>query len=370
MQKLQKVAHPTSVNEIYLYKSPTAFEEGVARITATSNFSVFDVGRMEPTFPLDNSTIVLMGGVNFELLHEEGIKTHYLGLEDKNGELVSAMECIARGIAPWSMRVWFLNRIDPKFRDDAWDYSMFKNPTFRHYVLPVECISRNEINKNSSVWDLIEMGILTLQDLGLPSNFQLGDEIPEHLKPLLTYTTKYEPYDRPLTPKQAQELLHLSDTEFAHMNGVTTKCSRIITAYGESRGFRRPDGKIEQSKERVLDRVGTPHEDRLIHVKTEFGISKQRIRDKIRKDNPRWYEDQARAKRRAVDEGKPDFRDLMDKEIELTLPPPAFFRAFNRLTRAGASLWANKKMYRIYDRYQESLNDNVCRAVEAFRKVQ
>ena len=140
-----------------------------------------------------------------------------------------------------------------------------------------------------------------------------------------------------------------------------------MTEYAKSRGFTRVDGKIEyitfnenNLQEIVLgDAVCTWHEDRLL-TPQGLGISKQRIRDKVKKINPLWYEEIQKSKLRAKKEGIDDFRKLM--KLEYTSPEPEFFEKLNNLFRASTNPWVDNKYYNIYENKNE-------RAVEEFSKV-
>ena len=65
--------HKTSVKTISIIKEPSATELGLADFKFNPVFSVFDVGTIVPPIPLDNTTIAIMAGYNFELLQKEGV---------------------------------------------------------------------------------------------------------------------------------------------------------------------------------------------------------------------------------------------------------------------------------------------------------
>ena len=371
MKYIRVVGHPTSVKKISLLKEPTAEKFGVADADAQPVFSVFDIGRTAPSFPLNNSAIVVMAAFNFGILKMRGINSHCIGLVNEHGKVISVEDCLNGKYPPSTiLRIKYLNRINPVFIEGhGWDYSMFRSPAFRHYVYPIEFISRNELPPESSVWKDVKKGFFTFADLGLPNDFEIGDKVPSELQPILTYSTKYEPDDRTLTPKQAQELMGVSDEEFTRVNQVTREASILMTDYASSRGFERLDGKVEQSPQFLVDAVCTWHEDRLVHKGTGMGISKQRIRNKIKKTNPEWCAEIDRAKDAAKEKGVDDFRKLMDPNIKYVSPPPEFFMAFNTLTEAGTNQWIGRKIYPVYTDKDESLEDNLCRAVEDFQKV-
>src|SRR5207237_5787394 len=110
------------------------------------------------------------------------------------------------------------------------------------------------------------------------------------------------------------------------------------------KGVEREDGKVEYvtlDHRRAVDVLGdavtTLHEDRLILDGTD--ITKQAIRDAVRRSSPAWVAEIDRAKSAARAQGVPDFRTLMDPAIRCTLPPAEFFHRYNALARASANHW-------------------------------
>jgi phosphoribosylaminoimidazole-succinocarboxamide synthase len=372
---VDRVEHGTSVKTIDIIRRPTPTHFGVSDFSYRPVFSVFDYGTIEPPVPLDNSTVCLMQAFNFELLARQDLDNHSLGLVTPNGELISAREAIRRRVAPTITRVQFVNRIMPTHHGGRWDYSMFRSPADNNHVHPIEFISRNELPESSSVWGRIERGELELVDLGLPADFRTGDPVPDHLKPILDYSTKFEPEDRYLSPEQARDILGIDQRRFDEINDMTRHASKVMTDYAASRGFARLDGKVEyitfveEEQFDVLgDAVCTWHEDRLL-TPQGVEISKQRIRDKVKQVNPRWYAEVERAKQQARDEGRPNFRMLMDSSIEYTSPEPEFFDAINNLFRAGTNQWVDARVYDVYLDQDNSMGDDLERAVEEFQEV-
>lgn len=372
---IRTIDHATSVKKISILKEPGNDLPGLADFKANPVFSVFDYGTIQPAIPLDNSTITLMAAYNFELLREKGIESHYQGLVCPNGEVISAKEAIRRKTAPDTIRVQFVNRLLPEFDDEkgVWDYSAFHNGEVQCYVHPLELISRNGLPEASSVWKRVKKGDISMSDLGLPEEFQPGDTVPEELIPILDYSTKFEPDDRYLSPEEARQIAGLSPERFDGLNDTTRKASMIMTEYADSRGFSRADGKVEQITyfedgkpvDVLGDAVCTWHEDRLtIHG---IGISKQRIRNKVKALNQEWYEDIQRAKEEAKSKGLPSFKNLLDKSIKYNSPSAEFFEAVNNLFRAGTNQWIGEKVYDVHA--GDSIEDALERAVEDFNKI-
>ena len=366
MKYLETIEKETSVKSLGIIEK-AGEKLGIADFTYRPVFSVFDYGTIEPPVELDNSTVCLMQGYNFEILKDEGLPTHYLGLVDEEGKTSSARDMIKRGIAPWTTRVRFGERRMPTFGDGQWDYSMFGDSG--NYILPIEFISRNSLT--DKVWKRIYDGEVTLEELGLPNDFKKGDSIPIDDQPILDYSTKFEPDDRYLRPEVTQKMLGISEDQFEFIKGLTRKASQIMTMYAAHRGFVREDGKVEFVREgddfMFADSVCTWHEDRLKYG--NIGISKQRIRDKIVQLNPEWYAEIQNCKKRAKKEGVEDFRTLMDPAIKYTSPSVDFFHAINRLFQAGTNQWINAKVYDPYPGRDDSLEDSLQRAIEDFERM-
>jgi phosphoribosylaminoimidazole-succinocarboxamide synthase len=343
---LEKIAHPTSVKTIYVVQRPTAHAPGVADFRFNPVFSVFDYGTLQPPVPLDNSTIALMAAFNFERLRDEGVPSHYLGMVHE-GELLSAREAIRQGVAPDTLRVQLVNRLGPRHTETGWDYSVFQNPPSRHFVVPVEFISRVAMPASSSVWKRVARGEITLADLGLPEGVKPGDALPRHV---LDYSTKYEPEDRYLRSEEARACSGFSRERWARIDRMTRQASEIMTAYAAAKGISRADGKVEyvtldtdREQDVLGDAVTTLHEDRLLL--DGMDVTKQTIRDAIRRSSPAWADEIDRAKRAAREQGVADFRTLMDPAIPYVSPPAQFFNRYNALARAVVNHWVDAAVY-------------------------
>jgi phosphoribosylaminoimidazole-succinocarboxamide synthase len=343
---VDRIHHPTSVKTIFIVQRPTETEPGIADFRFNPVFSVFDYGTLQPPVPLDNSTIALMAAYNFERLREAGIESHYLGMVE-DGELISAATAIRQGVAPDTLRVRLVTRLLPTHTVAGWEYSTFHEPPSNHFVVPIEFISRVKIGANSSVWKRVARGEISLTDLGLPPDIQPGDPLPQHA---LDYSTKYEPEDRYVSAEEARQITGFSPERWAKINRTTAEASRLMTELAQSRGVQREDGKVEyvtldnRAEQDVLgDAVTTLHEDRLILDGTD--ITKQAIRDAVKRCSPEWAAEIERAKTEARRESVADFRTLMDPAIRYVSPPAAFFERYNAMARAFVNHWVGSAVY-------------------------
>ncbi len=374
MKYCRRVENDTSVKTIGVIQEPTARNPGIADFTYRPVFSVFDYGTIQSPVPLDNSTVCLMAGFNFEVLKEAGIESHYQGLVKTNGKIIEARRAAERRYAPVTMRVQFVNRVKPEFVNGNWNYKNFQARTETNYVQPIEFMTRNALPASSSVWKRIAKGELVLEDFGLPASFQKGDAVPQSLRPLLDYSTKFESEDRYLKPEEARALMHIDEIRFKHLNDTTRKASNVMTDYAADRGFVREDGKVEyianlneegKAQDILGDVVCTWHEDRLTWK--EFAVSKQLIRDEIKRKSPEWSSEIERAKKQAKNEHHSDFRRLMNPSVQYISPSADFFTAVNTLFQAATNQWVNSRVYPVFT--SDSLEHAVDRAVEGLQKV-
>jgi phosphoribosylaminoimidazole-succinocarboxamide synthase len=334
------------VKTIFVVKRPTETEPGIADFRFNPVFSVFDFGTLQPPVPLDNSTIALMAAYNFERLREAGIESHYVAMVYE-GEAIPAAEAIRRRVAPDTLRVRLVNRLLPSHTPGGWDYSVFHAPPSSHFVVPIEFISRVKIGANSSVWKRVARGEVSLTELGLPADIQPGDPLPRHA---LDFSTKYEPEDRYVSAEGAREITGFAPERWAKINRTTAEVSRLMTELAQSRGVQREDGKVEyvtldhpDSVDVLGDAVTTLHEDRLILDGTD--ITKQAIRNAVKRCSPEWAAEIDRAKTEARRQGIADFRTLMDPTVRYVSPPVAFFERYNALARAFVNHWVGAAVY-------------------------
>ena len=123
-----------------------------------------------------------------------------------------------------------------------------------------------------------------------------------------------------------------------------------MTEYARSKGVEREDGKVEfvtldhgAGRDVLGDAVTTLHEDRLILDGTD--ITKQAIRDAVKRSSPEWFAAVERAKAEARQRGVADFRTLIDPDTHYVSPPAEFFERYNALARAFVNHWVGAAVY-------------------------
>jgi len=78
-----------SVKDLEVVKKPTKTRMGVGRFHFSDRYSVFDWGEMPDHIEGKGAALCLMGAYCFERLEEKGIRTHYRGLVDEKGKVIS-----------------------------------------------------------------------------------------------------------------------------------------------------------------------------------------------------------------------------------------------------------------------------------------
>lgn len=342
----QVLSKDTSVKEIGVLDHPTPTGNGISDFTFRKVYSVFDWGvmPMPEGKEVDNTTIVLMAALNFEMFEREGIKTHYLGMVDENGDLITFEDAKRLGKTPSIIRIKYVNRLPVPFKDGKYDYSVFQNPPANNYIHPLEYIFRNKLGKDASVWERIKKGNVSLSDFGLPETLNPGDPLPF---PVLDYSTKFEKGDRYLKPEEARILAGLSKDRFGRVNERIHMANKLLTNYALSLGFDHEDGKVELVRigdfDLIGDVAGTWHEDRYLYGPDGMKISKQPYRDMNKILNPEWACEIEIKKKEAIQRGIEDWKSLMTTKPDPL--PPEFFDVMNNLFRAGTNHYTQHTFY-------------------------
>jgi phosphoribosylaminoimidazole-succinocarboxamide synthase len=153
-----------SVKDLEIIEKPTADTMGVGSFHFSDRYSVFDWGEMPDHIDRKGAALCLMGAYCFEKLAETGVKTHYRGLVDEIGRLVTFKELHQPSSI---MEVNLVNVYKPDTRmvqgKVTYDYSMY-TPSMNNCLIPLEIIYRNGLPEGSSVFKRLEQGKITLKD--------------------------------------------------------------------------------------------------------------------------------------------------------------------------------------------------------------
>jgi len=180
-----------SVKDLKIIVKPAPNKMGVGIFHFSDRYSVFDWGEMPDHIDGKGAALCLMGAYCFEQLESEGVETHYRGLVDKNGEVVTFKDLEA----PTSnMEVKLVNVYKPEIGDVegkvVYDYSCY-TPNLKNCLIPLEVIYRNGLPEGSSVFKRLAQRKVTIKDLGLDHHPLPGERFtkpsaPNSKKPTVT----------------------------------------------------------------------------------------------------------------------------------------------------------------------------------------
>jgi phosphoribosylamine--glycine ligase len=275
-----------------IYNSET---EGELIFTYSDRYSIFDWGEMPDAIENKGRALAAMARLFFKHL---GVTSHFL--RDEIGA---------------DMRVKKVDVLRPRPANGHFDYSDYqKKPV--DTLVPLEIIFRFGAPEGSSFltknWDTS-----ALSAYGLESAPVKGERFP---RPIVEFTTKLEPGDRPLSRQEAQQISGLNDTEFASLQLFTTDIAHRLLKIFAIAGVELWDGKIEVAtiagsvtpdrQFMLVDSIG-PDELRLSY--DGYELSKECLRAHYRESS--WYKELSRAK--SVDPKK--FKDHC-KQVPEKLP--------------------------------------------------
>jgi phosphoribosylaminoimidazole-succinocarboxamide synthase len=330
-----------SVKDLEVIKKPTKAKMGIGRFHFSDRYSVFDWGEMPDHIEGKGAALCLMGAYCFERLEEEGIRTHYRGLVDREGRLIYFDELDEPTNV---MEFHLVNVYRPKaYLENGklkYDYSIY-TPTLKNFLIPLEIIYRNSLPEGSSVFKRLEQGLVTLEDLGLDHYPKVGEKLA---KPILDVSTKFEESDRYLTWREAQKLTGLTDSELEEIKEVLLKVDGIITKIVAKANLVNEDGKIElafdeKRKLMVADVVGTLDECRFTYQ--GLHVSKEIARIHYRRTE--WAKEVEQAKQKAKEQGIKNWRTLVKAK-----PPklePKLKTLISQIYMAAANEITGKRLF-------------------------
>jgi phosphoribosylaminoimidazole-succinocarboxamide synthase len=347
-----------SVKDLEIIEKPTADVMGVGRFHFSDRYSVFDWGEMPDHIEGKGAALCLMGAYCFEKLAETGVKTHYRGLVDKTGRLVTFKEIHQ----PTStMEVNLVNVYPPETRmaqgKVTYDYSLYTS-RLKNCLIPLEIIYRNGLPEGSSVFKRLEQGKTTLKNLGLDHTPKPGERLA---KPLFDVSTKLEEADRYVTWEEAKKIAGITNIELIAVKTVLAKVNDVITELACHAKLQNEDGKIElafdsQRELMIVDVVGTLDECRFTY--DDVHVSKEVARQFYKKTG--WYGDVEVAKKAAEAKGVRDWKVLcksqppkLDYQLK-ALISGMYMAAANELTHR--SLFDTPSLAEIIKQYKEYMS--------------
>ncbi len=311
---------------------------GIGRFHFSDRYSVFDWGEMPDQIENKGQALCLMGAYCFERLEREGVKTHYRGLVNSEGQVVKLKELRTPSS---SMEVSLVNVYKPNTQTKAgkltYDYGIYTS-NLSNCLIPLEVIYRNGLPEGSSVFKRLDQGKTSLKDLGLDYCPKPGENFAE---PLFDVSTKLEETDRYVTWEEASKIAGLTNLELVAVKALLFKVDTVITEMACRAKLKNEDGKIElafdeERKLIVVDVVGTLDECRFTYV--GFHVSKEIARQFYRKTS--WFAQLEEAKRIAEAEGITNWKTLCRSqppklEVKLkTFISQIYMAAANELTNS------------------------------------
>ncbi|HAV42941.1 TPA: phosphoribosylaminoimidazolesuccinocarboxamide synthase, partial [bacterium] len=139
---------------------------GIGRFHFSDRYSIFDWGEMPDQIENKGASLCIMGAYCFEKLEEQGIKTHYRGVLDQNGNLVKTDDL---RVPTTIMEINLVRVIPPEpiQKNDVlrYDYQAY-TPNLTNFVIPLEIIYRNSLPEGSSIFKRLRDKEISLSDLG------------------------------------------------------------------------------------------------------------------------------------------------------------------------------------------------------------
>ena len=348
-----------SVKDLEVIEKPTTATMGLGRFHFSDRYSVFDWGEMPDHIDGKGEALCLMGAYCFEWLENKGVETHYRGLVDKNGKVVTFEEI---EMPTRTMEVNLVNVYKPETRvahgKVEYDYSLFAS-NLKNFLIPLEIIYRNGLPEGSSVFKRLEQGKETIKDLGIDHHPRPGERFA---KPIFDVSTKLEETDRYVTWEEAKKTAGLTDQELTAIKSVLSEVNDAISKIAVRAGLKNEDGKIElafdnERKLMVVDVVGTLDECRFTY--NGVHVSKEVARQFYKKTG--WYRDVEEAKKTAETQSVKDWKALcksqppkLDANLK-TIISEMYMAAANELT--NRKLFDTPRLAEVIKKYREYMGE-------------
>ncbi|MFB6345442.1 MAG: phosphoribosylaminoimidazolesuccinocarboxamide synthase, partial [bacterium] len=292
----------TSVKDFLVEEQATRTDTGKGTFLFTDRYSVFDWGEMPDHIPGKGSTLCTMGAYNFEMLEDEGIPTHYRGI-DVNGNTVPLAEVDE---PPSRMNIELTQVPELPYKNGSYDYESYHSDGAENYLIPLEVIFRNRIPRGSSLRRRKDPS-----DVGFNYD-DWPDEVIRLEEPIVEFSTKYEEKDRYLDRGEAARIAGRADLK--NIEDLAHTVNQYLCERAQLSGMTHDDGKIEclyhRGEIKVADVVGTFDENRFTFQGHQ--LSKEVIRQYYRSNQPAWLEAIDGAREQAKEEQHDDWRMLCD----------------------------------------------------------
>lgn len=307
---------------------------GEGSFVFTDDYSVFDWGKMPDEIEDKGKSLCMMGAYNFELLEEEGIRTHYRGVVED--ERIKSLDELNGPVD--TMAISLTQVPDLPFTGGEYDYDSFHASGGDNYLIPLEIVFRNSVPEGSSLRRRREP-----REVGLDYD-EWPDESVELEEPIVEFSTKFEEKDRYIDDKTAREISGLGD-DFEKLRGIAEEVNRVITQRADEVGLSHEDGKIEclyfEGEILVADVVGTFDENRFLYDGEQ--ISKEFIRQYYKSYDPEWVDAVKKAKGEADEKEIADWKSLC--EVSPKPLPEDVLETAGEIYASGANLYMGEEWF-------------------------
>ncbi|MFW6141822.1 MAG: phosphoribosylaminoimidazolesuccinocarboxamide synthase [Candidatus Saliniplasma sp.] len=256
-----------SVKDLEIIEEPTKEKEGIGVFEFSDRYSVFDYGEMPDEIEGKGEALCLMSAHNFKELEKEGIRSHFIELEERNRMKVKVVNVITEGTLD----------------------------EFKNMMVPLEIIYRNYLGEGSSVFRRLDKGEIEPLDLGFESYPEVNEKLDP---PIIDFSTKYEKFDRYFKNlDEVKDHAGFDDEMIDVIKEKAIKVNDFINEKAKELGWKHLDGKMEVALDRngelmLADVLGTLDEDRFEYKGVK--LSKQMLRNYYR--GTEWAEEMDRVK--------------------------------------------------------------------------
>ncbi len=277
-----------SVKDLTVIEPASAKGMGDGSFEFSNRYSVFDWGEMPDHLENKGAALCVMSAYFFEKVEEEGIHTHYLGLEqDGLIACVDSLDCPVTKMDILLARVIKPEVVYGSGKAIGYDYENVRKAN-GNYVIPIEVIYRNSLPKGSSVFRRLKEGTLTLQEMGLTEQPAEGQRLAV---PFVDGSTKYEEFDRYPGWSELQHIAGLSDKEVHQLKAIVLQLNETVSDGMAAVGLGNEDGKFEFAFDStrnlmLVDTLATLDECRFTYKGVD--VSKEIPRQYYRFSQPAW----------------------------------------------------------------------------------
>ncbi len=290
-----------SVKRLTVERDPSGAAPGRGRFVFSDRYSVFDWGPMPDEIPQKGASLCTTGAYTFETLEDRGVPTHYRGVVDPDTGAVGPLGACTDPPTEMAIEVGTVpdlpvaddesaGTVDGGREDSLYDYDSYHAAAGDCFVVPLEVVFRNRVPPGSSL-----RRRSTPREHGIDRD-DWPDGVVDLPRPVVEFSTKYEPADRYLDREAADRIA--GPVDVADLERLARAANDAVTDLAAAAGLRHADGKIEclavDGETRVADVTGTLDENRFSF--DGVPLSKEVLREHHRRTQPEWVDGVSEAK--------------------------------------------------------------------------